>query len=372
MNIIDRFVALFRSRPGEPRVYIPQHQGGVLVTEDTAMTLPEWWACVSVISRTVATLPWGVFERTAKGRTPIEGGVSWMLNNQPNPEMTAVSFREALMAHVLNWGNGYAEIQKDLAGRPTALWLMTPDRVFPERDESTGALRYRVTQPDGRTVILEPSQVLHVHGLGFDGLVGYSIVQMARRSIGIGIAQDTFGQAFYANGTAFGGTVEVGATMNKQQIADMESYLNGVHQGPAKAFKTRVVPQGSKYQNPAMPLSDAQFVESRALSITAAARWLGVPPHKIADLRRRWAYGIQPERLAALRVEQGGRCAVCRVGPATHVDHEHNTGRVRGLLCHRCNTGIGMLGDSEAGLVAALGYLRRTQGVEADRTGSIG
>lgn len=286
MNIIDRFVALFRSRPGEPRVYIPQHQGGVLVTEDTAMTLPEWWACVSVISRTVATLPWGVFERTANGRTPIEGGVSWLLNNQPNPEMTAVSFREALMAHVLNWGNGYAEIQKDLAGRPTALWLMTPDRVFPERDESTGALRYRVTQPDGRTVILEPSQVLHVHGLGFDGLVGYSIVQMARRSIGIGIAQDTFGQAFYANGTAFGGTVEVGATMNKQQIADMESYLNGVHQGPAKAFKTRVVPQGSKYQNPAMPLSDAQFVESRGLSITAAARWLGVPPHKIADLSR--------------------------------------------------------------------------------------
>ncbi len=286
MNIIDRFRALFRSRPGESRVYIPQHQGGVLVTEDTAMTLPEWWACVSVISRTVATLPWGVFERTPNGRKLLDGGVSWLLNSQPNPEMTAVSFREALIAHVLNWGNGYAEIQKDLAGRPTALWLMTPDRVCPERDARTGSLRYRVSQPDGQTVFLEPSQVLHVHGLGFDGLVGYSIVQMARRSIGIGIAQDTFGQAFYANGTAFGGTVEVGAGMSPGQIKEMESYLNGVHQGPNKAFKVRVVPQGSKYHNPDMPLTDAQFVESRGLSITAAARWLGVPPHKIADLSR--------------------------------------------------------------------------------------
>lgn len=287
LPLIDRMLAIFRSRPNVwPRAFIPGMQAGVFVDEDSAMTLAEWWACVSVISRTVAALPWGVFEKTQAGRKPVFGTVDWLLNNQPNPEMTAMSMREAMISHVLNWGNGYAEIQKDLAGRPIALWLMTPDRVFPERDRITGDLRYRVLQSDGQTTFLSPSQVLHVHGLGFDGLVGYSIVQMARRSIGIGIAQDTFGQAFYANGAAFGSMVEIPATMSPKQIQDAESYLNDNNKGPDKAFKVKVVAGGTKVHNQTMPLNDAQFVESRGLSITAAARWLGVPPHKIADLSR--------------------------------------------------------------------------------------
>lgn len=287
MNLWNRIVAAFKvQRPGESRVYIGQRQAGVTVTEDTALTLPEWWACVAVISRTVASLPWGVYERTSNGRKPVLGAVDWLLNNQPNPEMTAFSFREALMGHVLNWGNGYAEIERDLAGRVTALWLITPDRVCPERDQDTGALTYRVRNDAGADTYLTPAQVLHVHGLGYDGLVGYSVARMAARSIGVGIAQDTFGQAFYANGTMFGGIIEVPNRMSPQQIADEENHLNSVHKGPDKAFKIRVAQQGVKVHPMSMPLTDAQFIESRGLSITTAARWLGVPPHKIADLSR--------------------------------------------------------------------------------------
>lgn len=287
MNLWTRIKAAFiRRQPGEARVFISQRQAGVTVNEDTALTLPEWWACVSVISRTVASLPWGVYERTPNGRKPVYGAIDWLLNNQPNPEMTAFSFREAIMGHVLNWGNGYAEIERDLAGRVTALWLMTPDRVCPERDEF-GALVYKVRNDDGTESMLPPSRVLHVHGLGFDGLVGYSVARMAARSIGVGIAQDTFGQAFYANGTRFGVVAEVEARMTPQQIADQEKYLNESFGGPDKAFRTKVIAQGTKlHPAPAMPLTDAQFIESRQLSVTTAARWLGVPPHKIADLSR--------------------------------------------------------------------------------------
>lgn len=286
MNLWHRLLNVLRIKPGDQRIYVSPRQAGVLVTEDTAMTLPEWWACVSIISRTVAALPWHVFQRTSGGREPVENSIAWLLNNQPNPEMTAFSFREALVAHALNWGNGYAEIQRDMSGRAVALWLITPDRVTPDRRESDGALIYKVMRDDGIEDVLEPANVYHLHGLGFDGLVGYSVVRMCARALGVGIAQETFSQAFYGNGTVMGAVIEVGAGMKADQIADAENYYNEKHRGPDKAFKVKVSPAGTKVHQLGMPMTDAQFVESRKLSVNTAARLLGIPPHKIGDLER--------------------------------------------------------------------------------------
>jgi HK97 family phage portal protein len=287
MNLWQRMKAavLNRVQPGEPRIYLPQRQGGVTVNEDTALTYSAVWACVGVIAETIASLPWHVYRKTTDGRESMDSGLHWLLNNQPCGEMTAASFREAILAHALMWGNGYAEIERDLAGRVMALWLLTPDRVDVKRDEA-GALYYEIRDDDGTRRKLPASAVFHIHGLGFDGLVGYSPVRMAARSIGLGIAQDTFGQAFYGNGTTFGGMVEVPGAMNPQQIADMESYLNGKHGGPDKAFRVRVMAAGMKYTNAGMPMTDAQFLESRKFSVNEIARWFRVPPHKIADLER--------------------------------------------------------------------------------------
>lgn len=287
MNLWQRIRAAFIARqPGEERIYISPRQGGVLVSQDTALTHAAVWACVRVISETVAALPWHVYRRTDAGREAAESHpVHWLLNNQPNGEQTAFAFREALVAHALTWGNGYAEIQRDGAGRPAALWIIAPDRCEAQRAEN-GDLVYEVKENDGTTRIVQPSQILHLHGLGFDGLVGYSPVRMASRSIGLGIAQDAFSQSFYGNGTAFGGMVEVPANMSPQQIGDMEAYLNDKHRGPDKAFKVRVVANGMKFHNVSMPMTDAQFIESRRFSVTEVARWFRVPPHKIADLER--------------------------------------------------------------------------------------
>lgn len=287
MNLWQRVRALVRRmQPGEERVYIPVRQAGVNVTEDSALTLADWWACVSVMSRTVAALPWHVYERTKDGRRALDNQVGWLLNNAPNEEMTAFSFREALMAHVLNWGNAYAEIQRDMSRRPTALWLITPDRVTPERDAATAALQYRVRTPGAADAVIPAADMLHLHGLGFDGLSGYSPVRMAARTVGIGIAQDTFAQAFYANCTQFGAIVELPATMSAKQIEDAEAHLNARHGGPNNAFRVKVAPASTKVHPTGMPLNDAQFIESRGFTVTACARWLGVPPHKIADLTR--------------------------------------------------------------------------------------
>jgi len=286
MNILQRIRNAMRRQPEVERVYVARRQAGVLVTEDSALTFSAVWACVSVISRTVAALPWHVYEKAEAGRTQLNGTVDWLLNNRPNPEMTAFSFREVLVSHALLWGNGYAEISFDMANRPAALWPLLPDRVDVKRNDETGALEYHVRGGDGTIEILPPGRVLHVHGLGFDGLRGYSVIHMAAKSIGIGLAQDVFGQAFFQNGTVMGAVLEVGASMSPTQIQQMEDSMNARHQGPSAAFKVKVAPTGTKVHNPTMPMTDAQFLESRKFSVTEVCRWYAVPPHKVADLER--------------------------------------------------------------------------------------
>jgi HK97 family phage portal protein len=287
MNLWQRIKAAWQPLPWQDRVYVPRAQAGVLVTPDTALTFSAFWACVRVISQTIAALPWGVYMRNAGGREQQDSQIAWLLNSRPNPEMTAFSFREALIAHALAWGNGYAEIVEDMAGRVVELWPLLPDRVLPERNPETGLLQYRVTELSGETITLPADRVLHVHGLGFDGVTGYSLVRLAARSIGLGMAQETFAQSFYANGAVYGTLVEMPVkSMSPDQIEEAERYINDRNAGPGKAFKTKVVPLGAVPHNLTMPLQDAQFIEARKLSVTEMARLTGIPPHKIADLDR--------------------------------------------------------------------------------------
>lgn len=348
MNILQRWmrsvVGLVRNRPGELRIFSSVQQAGVYVTEDTAMTFAAVWACVSVISRTMASLPWHVFERMNQGRRQLDGSVAWLLNAQPNPEMTAFSFKEAIVSHALLWGNGYAEIVFDLAGRPSALWLLAPDRVEPCRDETTGELQYRIHNGDGSHTILPPRQVLHLHGLGFDGLVGYSVVRMAAKSMGIGMAQDQFGQAFFQNGTVMGAILEVAAGMNAPQIAQMEDAINSRHRGPGSAFKVKVAPAGTKVHNPTMPMTDAQFLESRKFSVVEVCRWYGVPPHKVADLDRSTNNNIE---------HQGIEFVTETILPwAVRLEQEANvklfSTRAQGRVYTKFNVNALMRGDSKS------------------------
>jgi HK97 family phage portal protein len=334
---------LKRAAPAEPRVYMPQRQAGVTVNADTGMTFAAVWACVSLISRTIAALPWHVYERSGADRVPMDSAVSWLLNNRPNPEMSSFAFREVLMVHVLTWGNAYADIQRDGAGRPVALWPMSPENTSAKRDES-GELYYEARNPDGTTVRRAPQSVLHIHGMGFDGLVGYSPIYMAARSIGVGIAQDVFGQAFYANGTTMGALVEMPGNLTKEQVRDTEAYYNQKTRGPDKAFKIQVAPNGTKVHQMSMPMTDAQFLESRKFSVTEVARWYGVPPHKIADLDRSTNNNIE---------HQGIEFVTDAIVPwAVRLEQEANAklfgARAQGRIYTKLSVAALMRGDSKA------------------------
>ncbi|MEI6317426.1 MAG: phage portal protein [Pseudomonadota bacterium] len=271
---------------------------GEHISEHTALTLSAVWCAVRAIADSLSMMPIDIVLRTAEGRNVADNtdGVGWLLNYSPDGEMTALDMRAALAAHMLLWGNGYAEIERDLAGRPASLHLLTPDRVEPRR--VNGQLVYRVTNPSGGSVDLAPRDVFHWRGLGFDGLQGYSVIALARQSLGLSRALETFGASYFGNGTHPSGTLTTDKTLTKEQRQEMREEWEQLHRGGAKANKTAILFGGVQFKSMTVPLEDAQFLESRKFQVLEVARWFRVPPHLVGELDRATHANIEQEHLA--------------------------------------------------------------------------
>ena len=274
---------------------------GVSVSEDTALDYAPVWAAVNLISSDVASLPLILYKREPNGGKTryVDAKLYKLLHDEPNPEMTAFVFRETLQAHVLLWGNAYAEIERDSAGRPMALWPIAPHRVEPYRPtvqgNRLGAMRYRIDGNDG--VTLPASDVIHIPGLSPDGSVGYRFVLKARESIGLGVAMERFGGTFFGNGSTFGGVLSHPRTLSKQAEENLRNSIQARHQGPDRAHKFLIIQEDMKYEALGVAPNQAQFIESRRFQIAEVARWFRVPPHKIGDLERATFSNIEQQAL---------------------------------------------------------------------------
>lgn len=276
---------LTRDKP-EPygAFYYPQTQSGQYVDEEQALRYSAVWGCVRIISETIATLPWQTFQKTKNGRKEVDSNISWMLQMQPNAEMSPFVFKELMYRRALLCGNSYAEIERDNAGRPVALWPICPTRVYPRRDED-GALVYYVNDIEQGQVEIAPADMYHLKGPGGDGLVGYSVIRMAAESIGLGMAMQEFGSSFFGNGAHVGG-----ALMHPGKLSDAarENLQKSVKNSNSRksAMSLRVFEEGMKYERIGIPPEDAQFLESRKAQVVDICRWYRVPPHKLAELDR--------------------------------------------------------------------------------------
>lgn len=282
---------LTKSRdPGSgQRVFFWNRSAGVKVDHDSALTYSAVWRSINLISSSVAVLPCDILEKSISNdgvttrKTLDDHPASWILNVQPNDEMNALTFKETMVAHALGWGNGYAEIERDLAGRVFALWPIEPDRVDILRDES-GRIVYRVSNGSAPYTYLDPRDMFHLKGLGFDGRVGYSVISYAARSIGLGIAAETFGSSFFENGANPGGVLEHPASLSDLALDHLTKSLNERHSGPGKAMRPMILEEGMKFNAITIPQKDAQFLESRQFNVTDIARWYGIPPHKLMEM----------------------------------------------------------------------------------------
>ncbi len=285
MQLLDRFLNAMKWRPQQTRTHISHRQAGVVVNEDTALAYSAVHACVRIISETMAALPWQVYRKASQGRESMSGHpVQWLLGTQANPEMSAFIFRRTMLAHQLVWGNAYAEIERGNDGRAIWLWPLPPDRCRLARSE-TGSVVLSVSTEQSGPIILPRENVFCLSDGGFDGITGMSRIQLARRAIGVGIAADAFAASYYANGAAIGGIIEdTKGKMTPEAREILLDSFNKTYAGPDRSHKTLYLDAGMTYKPIALPLADAQFLETRRYQIEEIARWYGVPLHLLNDL----------------------------------------------------------------------------------------
>ncbi|MEV0586333.1 phage portal protein [Nonomuraea sp. NPDC050310] len=285
---------------------------GVWVSEETALHYAPYFAGVRVIAEDVASLPLITYERLARGkRRASEHPLYPLLHDQPNPYMTSVGLRETLQGHVITWGDGYAYIIRNNAGDVVELWPLRPDRMHPEFTPSDrpgkGKLMYRYDDPvNGIKAMLHPDEVLHIKGLGGDGIRGYSVIGMARQSLGLGVAAEVFGARLFSNGARPGGVLKHPGRLSEGASKRLKDDWETMHRGLDQAHRVAILEEGLEWQALGIPPDDAQFLETRKFQVTEMARWLRLPPHKLADLERATFSNIEHQAIdyvtSALRI----------------------------------------------------------------------
>jgi HK97 family phage portal protein len=291
---------------------------GKTVNERTAMQTTAVYACVRILAETIASLPLNVYRSTDNGKEKaIDHQLYYLLHDEPNPEMTSFVFRETLMSHLLLWGNAYAQIIRDGRGRILALYPLLPDRMTVDR--TTDGQLYFEYRKDTGYVILRPEDILHIPGLGFDGLVGYSPIAMAKNAIGMAIATEEYGGKFFANGASPGGVLEHPGVV-KDPARIRESW-NAVYQGSGNAHRIAVLEEGMKFQSIGIPPEQAQFLETRKFQTEEICRIFRVPPHLVANLDKATFSNIEHQSISfvvhtirpwLVRLEQGMNKALLR------------------------------------------------------------
>lgn len=269
-----------------------QSETGENVNEQTALTFSAVWSAVSQIAGTVSSLPLHL-QRKDGQRTVIlsEKPLYNVLHSRANISMTAQICREVIMLYLLTWGNAYCEKIYNPLGDIVGLWPIAPDRVTPELVGNELVYHIKI---GSEIVTLNRFNILHIPGLGYDGLMGYSVIAMARKSIGLGMALDTFASKYFSQGTHPGAVITHPATM-KDPKAFREAMAN-VYEGLGNTHRLMLLQEGMKLEKVTIPPEDSQFLESREFHIPEIARWFNIPPHKLKDLSKSSFNNIESEQ----------------------------------------------------------------------------
>ncbi len=283
--------------------YLGSSSAGKSVNERSAMQMTAVYSCVRILAEAVAGLPLHFYKYAENGSKvkAIDNPLYHLLHDEPNPEMSSFVFRETLMTHLLLWGNAYAQIIRNGKGEVIALYPLMPNKMQVDRDEN-GVIYYiyqRSTDEaktmEGTTVYLRKEDILHIPGLGFDGLVGYSPIAMAKNAIGLAIATEEYGAKFFANGAAPSGVLEHPGTI--KDPSRLRENWNSTFGGSSNSGKVAVLEEGMKYTPISISPEQAQFLETRKFQINEIARIFRVPPHMVGDLEKSSFSNIEQQSL---------------------------------------------------------------------------
>jgi HK97 family phage portal protein len=272
---------------------------GLRVSSTTALTLDTVFRAVSMISRDVGKLPMFIYKRDGEGKTrdPTRPAYN-LLRYDATPYMTAMTLRQVLQAHALLLGNGYAYIDRDGGAAPVGLILCDPSAV--QVTKVGGRILYTIWA-GGKAEVVDGMNVLHIKGLGFDGLTGYSVISKAAESLGGGLAMREYGSRFFGNNAEPRVVLEHPNTFGSDDIAKrFKDSWNAMHGGLSNAHKTAVLEEGIKAHVISISARDSQLIEGRKFHIREVANWFGIPPHKLGDDAKTSYNSLEQENQAYL------------------------------------------------------------------------
>ena len=304
MTFWQRFRSVFargKVPPADPSMFMRwpwMLTAGVNVTPETSLEIAAVYACCRVIVDSLASQPAEVYTRDSEGRKTevVDSDIGYLLNVRPNPECTPIAVREGLYWSALTWGNGYGEIVRNGANKPTELWPLLPHTVVPRRT-SAGRLFYEVTGADGQVKPLEPADVFHLRGPSLQGWIGDSQTTRAGKGIGIAMAAQAFAGSYFENGTILSGYLTTDQPLTKEQIESVGSEFHNKFGGAAKAGQVAIFQRGTKYQEAGANASEAQLLETRKFQVAEIARFYGVPLSLLMDPEGSQGYGTNVEQL---------------------------------------------------------------------------
>lgn len=256
---------------------------GETVNEKTALGLSAYLACIKNISEDIAKMPCSIYERMdPRGRKQqTSHPVHRLLHDEANEEMSAMTFRETLTQHCLGWKGGFAEIVRNGAGQPAALYPLDPTTVQVCRDKTTRVLFYMVDNKP-----MQASDIFHIHGLGYDGLTGYVISQVAKDVVGNALAAQKFAGSFFANGTVASGVITVPDAMTETAFKHLRESFQQRYGGSGNQHKPVILEQGATWSQTSSEPQKAQMVEVLQQGVEEVCRLFRMPPHKVQHLLR--------------------------------------------------------------------------------------
>lgn len=271
---------------------------GLKITPKSAMTYAAVWRAVNLISGDVAKLPCFVYARNGEGKSRATKHPAFpLLRHKANGDMTAFTVKQTLIQHALLRGNGYAYIVRDGGAAPLELLPLDPGATYPVR--ANGVLYYVTTAATEQRRI-PATDMFHVKGLGFDGLVGYSVIEYASESLAMGLAAREYGARFYSNGAEAGVLLEHPGKISKDAAERLRDSWNKMHSGLENKHKTAVLEEGMTANKITLSARDSQLIESRQFEIREVANWFGVPPHKLGDTTRTAFASLEQENQSYL------------------------------------------------------------------------
>jgi len=257
---------------------------GVTISREGALKLSAFWRGVNLRSDYIARLPLEVKRKTDRGKElATEHAVYRLLMYQPNPEQNAFTLKKTAEAHQIMAGNGYVYVRRLGNGVPSELWNLDPDNTWPVR--VGGKLWYvtRIDYGNGQTEWrkLLKEDVIHLKGLGWDGLCGYPFLRIARETLGLGLAANEYVSRYFRNNAEPRVLISIPGTMAPDAQTQFVDQWNKMHQGLENSHRTAIITQGGKVERLSLTAQDSQLLEQRKFTLIEIANMLGLPPHKV-------------------------------------------------------------------------------------------